>query len=193
MAADFVGPFTADDFTALSELVIDAWSAAADRDWSVSAGTLEWSCWTTADHTIDCVFSYALFLASRAQRAYPKFGELHALDDAQPADLVEGLRAVTGLLGAAIVTAEPGTRSVIRMSPQPAVGSPADFAARGAHEMILHAHDVCSGLGSALEPPADVIARLLEHTRDWWSGPEVAASGDPWSDLLQRSGRSRMP
>jgi hypothetical protein len=41
-------------------------------------GTLEWSCFKTADHTVDCVFSYAFFLASRRTDRYPPFGELHA-------------------------------------------------------------------------------------------------------------------
>jgi hypothetical protein len=43
------GPFTVDDFDHLSQLVIDLWGSAVDRDWSVPAGALEWSCFTTAD------------------------------------------------------------------------------------------------------------------------------------------------
>jgi hypothetical protein len=80
------GPFTPDDFAELSALVIAAWTSGLDRDWSAPAGTLEWSCFTTADHTIDCVFSYALFLASRRDDVYPPFTELHALDGATPSE-----------------------------------------------------------------------------------------------------------
>ena len=53
-------PFSVEDFDELSELVVTTLRSAADGDWSVAAGPLEWTCWTTLDHTIDCVFSYVL-------------------------------------------------------------------------------------------------------------------------------------
>ena len=49
--------FTADDLEELSALVGDAWTSAADRDWSAQAGTVEWSCTATADHAVDCVYT----------------------------------------------------------------------------------------------------------------------------------------
>jgi hypothetical protein len=184
------GPFSADDLDTLSRLVLDAWQSGLDRDWSVPAGTLEWSCWRTADHTVDCVFSYALFLASRRQDAYPPFGELRALAAATPADIVNGLQAVTTMLWAVIVTADPTTRAVIHYRPQVETGGPQDFAARGALEMILHAHDVCAGLGVTFAPPRDLCGRLRDHTAEW---PQARTdpTSDPWSDLLERSGRAR--
>src|SRR5687768_18571488 len=42
--------FSPGDLAALTEVVADAWRLGADRDWSVPAGTLEWSCTHTADH-----------------------------------------------------------------------------------------------------------------------------------------------
>jgi len=183
--------FTVDDFDRLSALVLAAWSSGLDRDWSARAGTLEWSCFTTADHTVDCVFSYAFFLASRAQHAYPPFCELHALPDATPADLIDGLRAAATMLSAVIVTAEPDARAIIRYRPEPETGSPPAFAARGAHELILHAHDVCSGLGVEFDPPRDLCRRLWVSAQEWPMDPAVVATADPWSDLLARSGRPR--
>ncbi|MEY2451136.1 MAG: hypothetical protein QOD92_710 [Acidimicrobiaceae bacterium] len=184
-------PFTVDDFAQLSTLVLDAWSSGLDRDWTAPAGTLEWSCFTTADHTIDCVFSYALFLASQKQDAYPNFGELHARPDATPQDLVDGLRAVTTMLTAVIATADPDVRAVIWHRPEAETAPPPDFAARGGLEMILHAHDVCAGLGVPFEPPPGLCARLFEHTRHWPFQPQTPPTSDPWADLLERSGRSR--
>jgi hypothetical protein len=181
--------FTVEDFDALSRLVLDAWTRGRDRDWSVPAGTLEWSCRDTADHTIDCVFSYALNFASRAQHAYPPFGELHALAHATPADLVEGLQAVTTMLSAVMVTAEPGAQAIIRRFPEAETGGPNDFAARGALEMVLHAHDVCTGLGIPFHPPNDLCQRLRDHTRDWPHAASIEPTADAWRDLLQRSGR----
>ena len=183
--------FTGDDFAQVSALVLAAWESGLDQDWDAPAGTLEWSCWTTADHTIDCVFSYSLFLASRRQRDYPRFGELHALEGATPADLLDGLRAVTNMLKAVIITAEPGARAVIAQWPQVETGGPDDFAARGALELILHAHDVCTGLGVTFAPPPDLCARLRDHTQPWPTQPPFTPTADAWGDLLERSGRPR--
>jgi len=183
--------FTPEDFADLSALVLDAWQSAADRDWSVPAGTLEWSCWKTADHTVDCVFSYAFFLASRRLNSYPPFGELHAFADATSGDLIDGLRAATTMLSSVIAAADPDAEAVIGLWPRALNGRPVDFAARGALEMILHAHDVCTGLGVVFDPPRDVCLRLRDTTNDWPGQAKLPPTDDPWSDLLERSGRPR--
>lgn len=186
------GPFTIDDFDDLSALVIELWESALDRDWTVPAGSLEWSCFTTADHTVDCVFSYALFLASRRQDMYPNFTELHALPGATPSDLIFGLRAVCNMLSAVVRNTEPEARAIIWQRAEAATAPPAEFAPRGGHELILHAHDVCTGLGVRFDPPRDLCSRLWHHTREWPMGPPTATTDDPWSDLLERSGRARL-
>lgn len=184
------GPFTVDDFEHLSRLVLEAWGSAVDADWSVPAGTLEWSCFRTADHTVDCVFSYAFFLASRKQDWYPNWGEIHANEGASPADLLDGLRAACELLRATIVAAPADTTAIIALTPHPTTGDPGDFAARGGHELILHAHDVCTGLGVPFVPPKDLCARLLDHTQESASvGDAPADVTDPWNALLRCSGR----
>ncbi len=189
--------FTVEDLEAVGDLALTAWSSALDRDWSLPAGTLEWSCLATADHTIDCVFSYALFLASRKTDGYPAFDELRALPDAGPADMVDGLRAVVGMLAATIRVAPPDARATIFWGgggSNARVAGPAAFAPRGGLELALHAHDVCSGLRVAFAPPADVCARLLESTAGWpGEGALDAPTGDPWTDLLVRSGRPAPP
>ena len=145
----------------------------------------------TADHTVDCVFSYAFFLASRKEDGYPNFGELHALPGATPADIVEGLRAVTAMLQAVIMAAPGDARAAIWRDPSVQVGTPPDFAARGALELLLHGHDVCTGLGVTFEPPRDVCARLLRSTSKYPDGHDYVATDHSWSDLLARSGRPR--
>ena len=139
--------------------------------------------------TLDCVFSYAFFLASGRQHSYPPFGELHALHEATPADIVDGLQAATTMLSAVIATADPETRAVIGLWPYAETGAPRDFAARGALEMILHAHDVCAGLGVPFDPPQVLCRRLRERTREWPGQALLPPTDDAWRDLLQRSGR----
>ena len=185
------GPFTVGDFRTISGLAIEAWRAGAEQDWTVPAGTLEWSCWTTADHTVDCVFSYAVFLASRKQDAYPLLGEVHAPPEATPHDLVNNLETVCRLLVGTIEEAPPGTRAILYRRPEVTTGDRDEFAARGALELSLHTHDISTGLGVPFHPPADLAERLREAVRDW-KGGVTPRTDDPWSDLLERSGRARL-
>jgi hypothetical protein len=183
--------FTTHDLLLLSGLAIETWRSGIDRDWSVRAGTLDWSCRTTAEHTVDAVFAPAFFLASRREHAYPHFDVLRALPDATISDLVDGLRAVTTMLWAVIVTAEPGTQAIIRRRPAIETAAAQDFAPRGALELILHTYDISAGLGIPFEPPRDLCSRLLAHTAGWPGQVRVDPSGDSWSDLVARYGRPR--
>ena len=180
----------ATDLRAFGDLVLDAWSTGLDRDWSVPAGTLEWSCFRTADHTVDCVQSYAFLLASGRQDSYPPFNEMHALDGATPSDLLDGLRGAVTMLWAVVVTAGSDTRAILRRRPAVEGGAPPDFAARGSLEMVLHAHDVCAGLGITFDPPSQCCRRLRDHTSGWPHARTVESTDDAWSDILRRSGRT---
>jgi len=188
--------FTSEDLEELSDLVATAWSSAADADWSVAAGSLTWSCQSTADHAVDCVYSPAFFLASRRTDAYPEVGvDLMLGDAATPALLVESLGIATRILIALVGATDPAVRAVIFRRPEILVAPPHDFLPRAAMELVLHAHDVCVGLGVPFEPPAALCLRLREHTRPWpmwtlaWHG--LDQTDDPWADLLRGSGRQR--
>ena len=149
------GRFSVDDLLELSQIVATAWRAAAERDWSVPAGTLEWSCLETADHAVDCVYAPAFFLASRRLDRYPEGGaDLKLGSDANPTRLVESLEIAARVLAAVVNDAGPDVRAVIFRRPEILTAAPADFAPRGAMELILHAHDVCRGLEVTFEPPA---------------------------------------
>lgn len=191
-------PFTRDDLDEVAALVVSRWRDGIDLDWTAPAGTLDWSCAKTADHTVDAVLAVAVFLASRKQDGYPDWGwgEFTMGADPPPDDLVEALATVSRILSAVIAAAEPDARAVIWRRPQVETRPAADFAARGALELILHGHDVCAGLGIGFEPPAGLCGRLQDHTRGWphWTAPgwsEPPRTGDPWADLLAGSGRRR--
>jgi hypothetical protein len=188
--------FTVDDLYELSGHVASAWRAGADRDWSVRAGTLDWTCTATADHAVDCVYAPAFFLASRNTAGYPDAGlDLCLGPAATPARLVESLQLATRMLAAVVNDATLDARAAIFLRPEVLVAPPHDFVPRAAVELILHAHDVCSGLDVAFEPPTALCHRLREHTRPWpmwtmaWRG--LPQTDDPWHDLLSGSGRRR--
>ena len=190
-----VAPFTSADLDMLTPLVSAAWRAGRDRDWGVPAGTLAWSCLDTANHMLDAVLAVAFFLAFRKQDGYPEW-DWGVPKTENVALLPDAVDAVGRMLSGVVVTAPPGATAVIWRRPQPTVKPAADFAARGALELVMHGHDVCAGLGVPFEPPADVCLRLREHTRDWvhWTTPgwhALAATGDPWGDLLDAAGRAR--
>lgn len=188
--------FTATDLGELTASVAATWRAAADLDWSAQAGTVEWTCLRTADHAVDCVWAPVFFLASRRRDRYPDIGADMALGEgADPAQLVESLETATRVLSAVIRDTPPEVRSVIFRRPEILVGAPPDFAPRAAIELVLHAHDVCLGLGVEFEPAAELCHRLREHTRPWpmWTSawPGLPQTADPWHDLLSGSGRQR--
>jgi hypothetical protein len=186
--------FTSADLLGLTYQVGQAWTAGADRDWSVPAGTMEWSCLRTADHAVDCVYAPAFFLASRHVDHYPDVGfDLTIGTEANPARLVESLQIATRILVAVVSEAGPDERAVIFRRPEILSAPPQDFPPRAAIELILHAHDVCNGLRVPFEPPGELCYRLREHTRPWpmwgtiWT--ILDHSEDPWADLLRASGR----
>jgi hypothetical protein len=188
--------FAVADLYALSDLVVTTWTAAADHDWSAPAGTVEWTCTATADHAVDCIYAPVFFLASRKVDMYPDVGlDLTLGTRATPYLLVQSLGIATRMLAAVVNDAGPDVRAVIFRRPEVLTGAPHDFVPRGAMELILHAHDVCTGLRIPFEPPAELCYRLREHTRPWpmwtiaWHG--LGDTNDPWDDLLAGSGRQR--
>ncbi len=187
--------FSTDDLHELSAYVATTWRAGADRDWSVAAGTLEWSCTRTADHAVDAVLAAACFLASRRQDRYPDMGaDFTVGPDARPDQLIQALEVATRILGAVVGDAGPEVRAVIFRFPAIVTAPPQDFVPRGALELILHAHDVCAGLGVEFQPETELCRRLREHTRSWalwtlaWNG--LPSTEDPWADLLAGAGRT---
>ena len=177
---------TSDEFAALADFSIDALTEIVGADWTTRAGVLEWSCWRTVDHMVDCVFSYAMQIGARAQFGYLPFEELHAKPEATPRELVAGLRSVTALL-VAVVRDSPGT---VTASDGLLELSLADWCARAAYDLVLHTHDVVWGLGSDLDPPLELCRVILESDALWMLDREQAKGGsDPWAALLLGSGR----
>jgi hypothetical protein len=190
--------FTCEDLSLLSARVADAWRAGRGADWSAPAGTLEWTCTRTADHAVDAVLAPAFFLASRRQDSYPEFGVFTLGPHADPEVLAGAVETAARVLSAVVTVAEPDVRAVIWRRPRSETRGPADFVARGALELILHAHDVGQGIGVDFTPPEGLCQRLREHTRSWpmWQSPgwtDLSLTGDAWSDLLTASGRGSSP
>jgi hypothetical protein len=153
----------------------------ASADWRRRAGTLEWSCWTTAAHVAHDLTAYAGQLAARADDAYLPF-DLRIRDDASPRDLLRIVTAAGRLLSTMVAASEPAVRAW-HWGPT----DPSGFAALGVNETLMHTFDITSGLGINWYPPEApcraVLARLFPD----------APAGDPVRVLLWVTGRGDLP
>ncbi|MFF5173632.1 maleylpyruvate isomerase N-terminal domain-containing protein [Micromonospora sp. NPDC000089] len=147
------------------------------RDWTVPAGGLEWSCWTTAAHVAHDLAAYAGQVAARPDGDYLPF-DLRVRADAPPARVLEVVTAAGGLLAAA-VDAAPADLRAWHWGPC----DPGGFAAMGVAETLLHTHDITRGLDLPWRPPADPCAGVLRRLF-----PD-APSGPPADVLLWLTGR----
>ncbi|MGW0775576.1 hypothetical protein ACWD01_18445 [Streptomyces sp. NPDC002835] len=190
-------PVTADDVDLAVALAVAALRDAPPAAWDGAAGTLEWTCWETAEHLADDLFAYAVQLGPRTpplDRGVPFHYEsrrpggpansVHADRDAGPDGLFEVLEASGALLTAMVRTASPDLRSHHVFG----ASDPEGFAAMGVVETLVHTHDLAEGLGLPWEPPAGLCARVL--ARLFRDVPEDAA---PWPALLWSTGRADLP
>ncbi|WP_026421736.1 maleylpyruvate isomerase family mycothiol-dependent enzyme [Actinokineospora inagensis] len=175
---------TPDDFDAATASVLTALATATDRDWTQAPGTGDWNARVTAEHIGDGLMSYAAQLAVRPTTGYVRF--LAQVDaDATAADVVEFAAAGAGMLSASLRVADP---DLLAYHPS-GMADPAAFAGMGCVEVLVHGVDIARGLGSALEPPRDVCARVVAAMF-----PRLDVAGlDPWTALLWATNRVEVP
>lgn len=170
-----------DDLLTAAAVSRAALAPALDRDWSVRAGDLEWSC-RTLDHVIDALIHYAGNLATRSteRRSSPD------VDTSQRPVAV----ALTMMETAATILAE-----VVRAAPSGARGwheagmaDATGFVAMGCEEILVHSDDIAQGLGVTLRPPADLAAHVCARLFPW-----APTDVDPWAALRWAAGCTALP
>lgn len=152
----------------------------ADRDWTVPAAGLDWSCHDTAVHVADDFLGYATQLTGRSADGYVPFG-VTAEPGTAPDGLIRVIEATGGLLSAAVLTAPSDVRAWHPYGDAGADG----FAAMGVVEALVHTHDILTALGEPdWRPSGRLCARVLERLF-----PHVPRGDDPWRTLLWSTGR----
>ncbi|MFF4599641.1 hypothetical protein [Amycolatopsis sp. NPDC001319] len=153
------------------------------RDWTASAGELDWDCRQTAEHVGDVLMSYAAQVVSLPQDHYVRF-LAKADKGATPQELLEF--ALTGgrLLQAAVSASKEDARAYHPTGN----ADPAGFAAMGCAELLLHGEDLATGLGTRLDPPREVCANVVARLF-----PGEAPASDPWDGLRWCAGRIALP
>ena len=175
-----------EEFAGVRRSVLGALSDVSDQDWTKPAFGLEWTCWQTVDHMIDCVFSYAFQLAARVPSGFLPFNELHAQPTATAADLILGLSGVITAFTAIADSAFDGASA----SDGVVVLSVPDWRSRAAFELALHTYDVVSALGRGFALPTDLARRLIDCPTLWMLDLDrTSSTEDPWVRLLVGSGR----
>ena len=170
---------TPDDVAAAAEASYALLAPLAERDWSVTAGDLEWDCRTTLDH----VTGVHLFYAAGA--ANPPLERLPTARTGNPeqsiGDLIEVHRALANVLAAVLRSMPDDTRGWHPAGMADRYG----FAAMSCTEILVHTNDIAQGLGVEFTPPDGVAARTLARLFPW-----VPAEPDPWRALLYAAGRA---
>lgn len=80
------------------------------RDWQCRAGSLDWSCWTTAAHVAHDLLAYAGQVAAQPGSAYLPF-DLVIHTDAPPRDVLQVVIACGRLLSSALAAVGPDARA----------------------------------------------------------------------------------
>src|SRR5271165_5193865 len=164
------------DVSAAASASVAALAGYTDLNWQqVPAADLEWSCWQTALHMLDCLYFYAMQVVYGNPDGY-LCTELALDSSASPPRLLDALSAHAELLLRIARSAGPDVRAHHNYGVSDAPG----FAAMGVVETLIHTFDLVRGLNPADQwrPPAalaaPVIARLFPH----------APGGDPADVLL---------
>src|SRR5215472_18993800 len=172
------------DVPAAARASVAALAGYTDLDWQqVPAAELEWSCWKTALHMVDCLYFYTMQVVYGDPGTY-LCTELALDDSASTLRLLAALSAHAELRHRIAQSADPGLRAHHSYGVSDAAG----FAAMGVVETLIHTFDVVRGLNPAdsWRPPAELaapaIARLFPD----------APSGDPTDVLLYCCGRAAL-
>lgn len=175
---------TANDLDAVVSGAVLALRAGVERDWSVAANGLRWSCARTSGHIADDLVAYASQLAGTVRTGYLPF-TFAPKRNTEPAGLLNLIEGMAALLST-VVRAAPASASAYH----PYGSTDAEgFAALGVAEVLLHTHDIAAGLAIPYRPPSSALCTRVAARLD----PRLEPYDDPWTLLLWATGRADIP
>ena len=154
--------------------------AASDRDWSVRARGLEWTCWETAAHVAHDLLAYAGQLSAGARDAYLPL-DLVVRPGTPVPGVLAAVRASAGLLALALRATGPDARAW-----HWGLTDRTAFAALGTTEVLVHTWDVTEALGLQSSLPDDLAGPAVQ--RLFADAPD----GPPGAVLLWCTGRTAL-
>jgi hypothetical protein len=133
----------------------------ADRDWSVPAGPLTWTCRETLDHVSDALGFYCGQLAARRTEGKPRFR--NGDPNASIENLILAVETGAAMLGAIADGSPEDARAWHRMGVADAEG----FLAMGCEEILIHTWDIGQGFGLDVVVPENLAAAVLGRLFPW--------------------------
>jgi len=149
------------------------------EDWSVPAANVDWTCRETLEHI--CSLGYGPQLAARAQSFRPL--ALTVASGAPLDDLLWTMRVMSLILAEVARATPPEARAYHPAGMADASG----FVAMGMDELLVHTHDIATGLGAAFDPDDALVRVVLDRLFPWWP-----RSDEPWPALLWANGRGSL-
>jgi hypothetical protein len=169
------------DLRQATDLLRSTLAPSMSADWSLPAGDLEWPCARTLEHVANATTRYALHLASRAAGPLPP-PRRHD-PDLSVDDLLALASASAATLAEVAAAAGPEARGYHPAGMADAEG----FLAMGCDEILVHGHDIATGLGTGITVPGDLCTRVVARLFPW--APDDT---DPWATLLWANGRAAL-
>ncbi|WGW11644.1 maleylpyruvate isomerase N-terminal domain-containing protein [Saxibacter everestensis] len=184
----------ATEFRAGVDAVIPLLQQIEPAQWDEMAFRLTWTCRETVDHLSDDFAFYAMQLAGQtpptndylrviepaAEREGGPANVMRTEPTAGTAGIVQTLDATAGLLAAVVAVTPADKRGYHPRGLADAGG----FAAMGAIELVLHAHDILQTFDIPYSPAPTLTCGILDRLL-----PAASRTDDPWADLLEASGR----
>lgn len=174
------GHLDADDLIAVAGYCVNSLAPHTDRDWTVPAGDVEWTCRATLEHLGS--LSYAPILALRAT-SIPKIA--FSVFPEMPPDWLLVTARTNAVILAEVARAAPAH---VRAYHPAGMADASGFIAMMGDEFVIHTHDIAGAFGLDFRPDAFVARALLDRLFPWW--PRDA---DPWDALLWANGRRDLP
>ena len=155
---------------------------AADRDWSAKAGTLDWDCRATLDHMVNAPLFHGTNLAMRSKQ---RLNSVRAGNPtASVSDLIASMEHSATILARVASATPPNERGFHPAGMADAQG----FVALSSNELLLHTHDIATGLGLTFEAPAELSGLVLRRLFPW-----APSDLEPWAALLWLTSRGSLP
>lgn len=156
-------------------------AAHSDADWDGPAGMLDWTCRRTLDHLPDTMLLYAAHLATRATRGLP------FVRDGDPGASVRHLVRTTQSSAAILAEVAAAAGPDVRAYHPAGMADAGGFVAMGCDELLIHTHDIATGLARPFTPPPDLCAGVVARLFPWVAGE--LGDVEPWPALLWANGR----
>ena len=174
-----VGP---EDVRAAAAACREALSRVVDREWSILADGLEWSCRQTLEHIPSAQLFYASQLALQAKERLPRASG--AADQLTVSEVLLSVEVNAAILEHVLRAAPPSARAY-----HPAgMADPSGFAGMSCDEILIHTADISAGFEVDFKPPEDLCGRVLARLFPW-----VQTNLGYWESLLWANGRIDLP